>query len=182
VRPPSSYESSHQTALRALKQQQVRSDHAREKEQVARRKSRKAQERAEGREGKDDACANDEQRRRAEGDAWPAAQRVSRGPNDEDDQGLRGERLDEPTGMKQLLRGAEDFEQRVKGQQTVSLSRRGFSASADPAADVFRVGSHPGRKGTAAIPHGYRPSVITKFAGPQYQGRRPLTRYPYEVR
>ncbi len=167
--------------LRAFNQQQIGSGHARQKEQVTRRKSRKAQERAERREGKDDACADDEQRRRAERDAWAAAQRVSRGPNDEDDQGRR-KRLDEPTGVKQLLRGAEDLEQRVKDQKIVSLSRRGFSASADPAADVFRVGSHPGRKGTAAIPHGYRPSVITKFAGPQYQGRRPLARYPDEVR
>ena len=120
MRDPLSHESSHQAALGPFNQQQIGSGHARQKEQVARRKSRKTQERAERCERKDDACADDEQRRRAKGDAWPAAQRVSRGPNDEDDEGLRGERLNEPTGVKQLLRGAEDFEQGVNVKKSYS--------------------------------------------------------------
>src|SRR5215831_7313040 len=68
-------------------------------------------------EGQDRPHRHDEQRADQQRPARPALKWITHGADDVDHERLRGQRLDEPAGLKERLRGSEEMQQDVERQE-----------------------------------------------------------------
>src|SRR5882724_8931305 len=109
----------HQEALAHLNQQKIGQGCYREESKINRRQWNKTEFGCHRRIWEQNCYHHNGQSGGGKCPARPAAQRISGSTYDEQHQGLRGQRLDKPSGMKFLLAGMQPMEKNVKSEEVI---------------------------------------------------------------